>query len=388
LKQLITCPKCDFEFELEEALLSKLEDRVREDVAEQARVQARREYESEKAGLETEKQDLMAQVGEAAEKLSEARTKELAFLKRERELEAKAADVELQIEREVSAKTSEIEEKVKDELEEAHNLKERGYQEQLRQMKAKADELQRRIDQGSQEVQGEAAELTLEELLASGFPTDTIEPVPKGMRGADLLQRVIARGGVCAGTIIWESKHTKAWSHDWIKKLKRDQVNAKADIAVIASSVLPEGVDRFGPLEGVWVSDFRSALGLAAALRGGLIETARLRVSSAGKAEKTERLYEYLCGAGFARRVAGLVDSYSAMREQLDSERRSFSRQWARREAELSAFVENMAGMYGELQAIAGAALVEVPTLALPGGGEALEEPSAVLEDAGEAASG
>ena len=288
MEQLITCPKCKHEFELEKALLLKLEDRVREETAEEARSKAKREFEAEKAALDLEKADLAEQLSEARQQATDFREKELGFLKKQRELEAKAKDVELQVEREVSEKRKEIENEVRTSLLEDHQQKERQYEEKIRQMKAQAEELQRRIEQGSQEVQGEAAEATLEELLAGAFPSDTVVPVPKGMRGADVLHHVLMPGGRVAGTIIWESKRVKNWSKDWVTKLKRDQLTAKADLAVIASRVLPDGVDRFALHDGVWVTDFRSARGLATSLRGGLLQAARIRISATGKSEKME----------------------------------------------------------------------------------------------------
>ena len=166
-------------------------------------------------------------------------------------------------------------------------------------MKKQIEDLKTRAELGSQQLQGEVLELELEELLRQHFIHDSVLPVPKGMKGADVIQRVCSPTGQVCGTIIWESKRTKAWSDNWVDKLKEDQREAKADIAVIISTVLPRGVSGIIQSNGVWVTDYSLAVGLAMALRSGLMQVASAKSSLVGKSEKMEMLYEYLAGPEF-----------------------------------------------------------------------------------------
>jgi hypothetical protein len=169
------------------------------------------------------------------------------------------------------------------------------------------------------------------------------------------------------GCIIWESKRTKAWSDGWVQKLKDDQRNAKAEIAVLVSSVLPKEINRFGLYQGLWVADFASAVGLSTALRVNLIDIARASNALQGENEKMKLIYKYLSGTAFKQRVEAIVESFVAMKNDLDTEKRSMEKIWAKREGQIERVINNTAGMYGDLQGIIGSALPEVKILELPG---------------------
>ena len=181
-------------------------------------------------------------------------------------------------------------------MDERHRLKDAEKDKQLTDMRNKIDELQRKAEQSSQQSQGEVLELELEDVLKAEFPLDDIEPVAKGVRGADVLQIVKNQSGKICGKILWETKRTKNWSDSWIQKLKDDQREAKADISVLISEALPDGMDHFKQISGVWVSDISSSLCLAVALRALLIQVARANSAQDGKNEKMEIMYNYLIG--------------------------------------------------------------------------------------------
>lgn len=136
-------------------------------------------------------------------------------------------------------------------------------------------------------------ELQLQQLLSNAFPEDLIEPVPKGVSGADLIQRISSRTGNPCGTIMWETKRTKSWSDSWLQKLKDDQRVLKAEIAILVSDALPRDCDNFKHISGVWITNSRCALSLAFALRLQLIEVEMTKLAAVGKNEKMEILYRY-----------------------------------------------------------------------------------------------
>jgi hypothetical protein len=225
------------------------------------------------------------------------------------------------------------------------------------------DELKRKLEQGSQQMQGEILELEIENILKREFPYDEIQPVAKGVRGADVLQIVKDTYGKECGTIIWEMKRTKAWSDGWITKLKDDQRQVKAHVAVIITNVLPSDIKYFGNKDGIWVGNFDSIAGLALALRSNLIDVTGVRMASVGKNEKMEILYNYLAGMEFRQRVEGIIDAFTSMQDELEKEKRWFTLKWAKEEKNIRRVIDNTLGMHGDLQSIMGKALVEVKAL-------------------------
>ncbi len=193
-----------------------------------------------------------------------------------------------------------------------------------------------------------------------------IEPVPKGEFGGDALQRVIGPLGQLCGTILWESKRTKNWSDGWLAKLREDQRAAKAEIAVIVSQTLPKGVESFDLIEGVWVTESRCAIPIATALRQSLIELSGSRLASEGQQTKTEMVYQYLTGPRFRHRIEAIVEKFTDMQSDLERERKTMTRLWAKREEQIRGVIESTAGMYGDLQGIAGKSLQEIEGLSLP----------------------
>jgi hypothetical protein len=209
-------------------------------------------------------------------------------------------------------------------------------------------------------------ELDLEELLSARFPTDLIEAVSKGEIGADLIQRVNGAAGQPAGSILLESKRTKAWNDAWLPKLRDDQRRCGADLALIVSQALPKGVEAFDLVDGVWVTHPRCALPVAMALRQTVIEVNGSRLVQQGQRTKTEQVYQYLTGTKFRQRVEAVVEKFSDMRDDLDKERKFIARQWAKRETQIMAMIESTVGMVGDLQAIAGKAMPQISCLDEP----------------------
>jgi hypothetical protein len=209
-------------------------------------------------------------------------------------------------------------------------------------------------------------ELELEKVLKKAFPDDKIERIAKGKAGADILQKVHSSNEQYCGTILWESKNTQNWSKAWLNKLRGDQRRVKAELAVLVSMALPKDVRHFAQLDGVWVAEFPLALGVATALRINLMQVAALKQSSKGKHEKMELLYEYLSSTEFRHRIEAIVEAFRSMRDDLDKERQTTEKQWAKREKQIQLVVQNISGMYGDMQGIAGQSLPKISRLELP----------------------
>jgi len=299
-------------------------------------------------------------------KLAEAQNAQADFVRKQRELDDAKRELELTVEKRIQEGLDATRERARKEAEDALGLKLMESQQTISSMQKQIEDLKRRAEQGSQQLQGEVQELELETLLTDRFPMDNIIPVPKGEFGGDVVQDVIGPMSQICGKILWESKRTKAWSAGWLPKLRDDQRTAKADVAVIVSQVLPRGIDSFDFVDGVWVTHPQAAIPVAICLRQMLIEVALARQSSEGQKTKAEIVYQYLIGPRFRHRVEAIVEAFSSMQEDLAKEKKAIMKQWAKREAQIAHVMEATVGMYGDLQGIAGRSLQEVEGLGLP----------------------
>lgn len=307
--------------------------------------------------------DLQDVIKQREAKLAEAQKAQADLLRKQRELDDAKRELELTVEKRVQEGLAATREQAKKEAEEGLKLKVMEAEQTISSMQKQIEELKRKAEQGSQQLQGEVQELELEALLRAKFPRDTIEPVPKGEHGGDALQHVVGPNGQACGTIIWESKRTKNWSDSWLAKLREDQRAAKAEIAVIVSQSLPKEIETFGSVENVWVTHTKTVLPVALTLRHTLIEVASARQASEGQQTKTEMVYQYLTGPRFRHRVEAIVEAFSSMQEDLDKEKKAIIKQWAKREEQIDRVMQATAGMYGDLQGIAGKTIQEIEGL-------------------------
>lgn len=299
-------------------------------------------------------------------KLAEAQKTQADYLQKTRELEDAKREIDLVVEKRVQSSLNDVRDRAKQEVEQSLSLKVREKDLLISGMQQQIEELKKKAEQGSQQAQGEVQELELESILRQKFPHDSIEPVPKGEFGGDLLQRVITNVGQPCGTILWEAKRTRNWSDGWLTKLRDDQRAAGADVALIVSHALPKGTQSFDLIDGVWVAEPRCAVPVAIAIRQTLIQVAGTRVAGEGQQTKTEMVYNYLIGPRFRHRVEAIVERFSEMQADLDRERKAMTRLWAKREGQISGVIEATAGMYGDLQGIAGRSLAEIEGLEMP----------------------
>ncbi|HEV8539451.1 MAG TPA: DUF2130 domain-containing protein [Bacteroidota bacterium] len=391
--QFITCPKCGTKIPLTEAFTHDIEEKLRSEyeaelkrksdesnaalrameqefqetrAKERSRLEAQAKERAQES-ISIELKDLKEQVQEKSKQLETSRQQELELRKRQRDLEERERTSKLEAERTLDGERKKIREETEIRVSEEHRMRELEKDKQLGDMRKQIEELKRKAEMTSQQAQGEVQEIELEAILGQQFKSDTIEPVPKGIRGADVVQHVNDDKRQPCGKIIWESKRTKAWSEGWIQKLKDDQRIVKAEIAVLVTTTLPKELNRFGYLDGIWVTDFQSAVGLATALRENLVQLAYLRNSMTGRNEKKDLMYDYLSGPQFRQRFEPIVESFIAMKQDLDAEKRAMEKVWSKREAQISRVLKNTAGMYGDLQGIVGSALPDVKALELPG---------------------
>ena len=368
----ISCPKCGAEIPLTETLAGPMLAQVRQemqakvDEAKDAARTAKMDADIARADIERDikfkvdeevnrvRASIAAEVsGEITElrvKLGEAQQVQAAAVKKERELDDAKRELDLTIERRVTEALASIRQAARAESDEANKLKLAEAETTIRSMQTKLAEAQQKAEQGSQQLQGEVQEMDLKARLADRFRDDVVSDVAKGVVGADLVQAVVGE----AGLILWESKRTKSWSAGWLAKLREDGRAAKADVLVLVTQTLPKEVESFDCLDGVWVCSPRYALSLAAVLREALLRAAAERVAQAGTETKSVVVYRYMTGPRFRQRVEAVVEAFTTMREDLDAERRAFTKAWAKRETQLERALTGAAGLFGDLQALSG----------------------------------
>ncbi|MEO8763258.1 MAG: DUF2130 domain-containing protein [Ginsengibacter sp.] len=307
---------------------------------------------------------------ENEEKLVIARQKEMEFLKKEQVLKNKEADLEIQLLKRLQEERSQVIELIRKQETEKNSLKETEHQmivkelgKQLEDQRKLAEEMRRKADQGSMQLQGEAQEFVLEDKLREYFPFDTILEVGKGVEGADCMMIVRNSMGDECGKIIFESKRTKSWNNIWLDKLKNDMRNKQADLAILVSQVFPKGMDCFGERDGVWLCSFKELPGLASALRNAIIRIAESKKSEENKGEKMQMLYNYLTGLEFRQQIEAIVEGFVAMKNSISKERIQMEKSWKEREKQLDKVLLNTSGMYGSIKGIAGASVQNIPLL-------------------------
>jgi hypothetical protein len=361
----------------QEQELAKLRESLDQQIAEklkQERAQISADEERKAKALVAadiqQKSEEIAQLQEVLkqreDKLKAAQQVQAELLRKQRELDDKMRELDLTVEKRVQEGLSAARDQARKQAEDELKLKVLEKEQTIASMQKQIEELRRKAEQGSQQLQGEVQEIELEALLSAHFPRDSIQPVPKGEHGGDVLQRVVGPFGQSCGTILWESKRTKNWSDGWLAKLRADQRAAKAEASVIISQALPKEIEAFGLVEGVWIAHPRLAIPLAVTLRHGLVEVATARQTSEGRQTKMEMVYEYLTGPRFRQRLQAIVEAFSSMQEDLAREKKLITKQWAKREQQIQQVMQATVGMHGDLQGIAGKTLQEIEGLELP----------------------
>ena len=398
MSTLIICPNCKTSFEPEEAIARSVEDKVRKEFNEkwtdlakkkdeelrqkeqqwqlEKQAIAKRE-EDEKATLESrlrlelsakvrtdfENQLQMLQdankVNEA--KLAEAREKELEFLKKTEDLQTREKEMELIMQRRIMEERLRLQEVIKKEEEEKHKLKDSEFDMKLKERDKQLDdqrklieEMKRKSEQGSMQLQGEVQELALEQLLRDAFPFDLVSEVGKGVRGADCIQTVRNNFGNECGKIIFESKRTKDFAQDWIEKLKADMRVLGADVAVIVTQAMPKDMTSFGEKDGIWICTFSEVRALVYVLRDLVMKVYNASKSQENKGDKMTLLYQYLISGEFSQQWNAIREGFMGMKMSIQRERDQMEKMWKAREKQLEKVLLNAAHIRGSIEGIAG----------------------------------
>ena len=414
----INCPNCGTSIDVNDILKHQLEDKIKAEYQKKASEQAKEivakneALEKAKAEFEVKKKqenELFAERLEQAKKVSEKEITE----KLKKKLEEESKDRVTEMEKELSEKSEKLRElskmqgevaklqreklemkeaieaenqvklnetlnlereKIRKQEDDKNELKFAALQKQLEDQKKLTEEMKRKQEQGSMQLQGEVMELAIEEWLASQFPLDTINEIKKGANGADCLQIVNTRELNNCGTIYYESKRTKAFQPAWIEKFKNDIREKNANLGVLVSEVLPTGMERMGMKDGIWICTFEEFKGLSAVLRQTLIQVSKAVQSQENKGDKMAMLYDFLTSNQFHLQMEGIVEGFTQMQTDLNSEKRSMQRIWSQREKQIDKVIDNAINMYGAIRGIAGNAVQTIKALELDNEVHLIEE--------------
>ncbi|MBK5272361.1 MAG: DUF2130 domain-containing protein [Bacteroidia bacterium] len=376
----IKCPNCGHLFEPNEAIREEVEKELRSKAVEWQK----KKNEEFQAKLEEEKK-LLQQTLESSirkniftdfenklrmleqnnkdneEKLKLSRQKELEFLQKEQQLKNKEAEIEITVQKQLQKDREKLTEDIRKIEEQKVAAKDTEYQMRLKELekqlddqKKLADEMRRKAEQGSMQLQGEVQELALEEMLKAAFPFDIISEVGKGVRGADCIQTVRNSFGQECGKIIYESKRTKDFASDWIEKLKTDMRSQGADVAVIVTQALPKDMNRFGEKDGVWICSFAEVQAIAHILRDVIIKIFNASKSQENKGDKMHLLYDYLTSNEFAEQWKAIREGFMSMKLSIQKERDAMEKLWKAREKQLEKVLLNAAHVRGSIEGISG----------------------------------
>jgi len=399
----ITCPNCKHDFPIENALSQKIEDDIKSRYLKRYN-EDKQKFETEKAQLAKEAELIKIQgenqeqiladklrlaksqleqeaikkaasemalqmemlnkeLTDKSQKLKESQVKELELMQKEKQIKEREESLKLDMEKQMVARQKEIEDRVKKMESERSDLKIKELEKKLTDQAELVETMRRKAEQGSMQLQGEVLELALEELLKATFPLDSIEEVAKGVKGADCVQHIKNNMGDFCGKIIYESKRTKAFTNEWIEKLKRDMRAQQADIAVIVTETLPKDMDSFGFKDGVWICRFTDVKPLAFLLRDSLLKIHIALISQENKGEKMQMLYNYLTANEFRQNIEAVVEGFLALKDGITREKIQMEKIWKEREKQLDKVLLNTTQFYGSIKGIAGNAVGDLKML-------------------------
>jgi len=370
VKTEIVCPKCSFEFALDQALNRELELALRKTISaeferkhveELKRIQEEAVAQASRALVE-----LKTTVETQARQLHEAREHELGLLRAKAELQEEAEKAELRARRTLEQERAQIRNAAQQQFLEEHQLQDADKNKQLEELRRQIAELKHKAEQGFQQLQGAVQEVELEKALRQRFPNDEIEAVRTGARGADLLQKVVSDSGQFCGSILWESKRTHHWSDKWVEKLLEDKERAKADVAVIVTNALPEHVVNIGAVRGVLLTTLALSTCLATALRVNLALLGQTRSALSGQDDEKSRVFQYFLSPEFVERLNSIALQFQQMQVDLIREKTAITKYWAQREKQITTIASTTAKFAGELRGLYGSELPPIPQFDLP----------------------
>jgi len=359
----LDCPHCGEKISLNEALAKQASEQL------ERQLQNKLQLEKQKITQELKKQslieinDLKKEIHEKTNQLQLQQQTELELRKKARILEEKERNLELEFLRKFDQEKTKFQDEISRRFNEENKLKMAEKEKQLSDMRTQIEELKRKADQGPVELQGEVFEREIENELKILFPLDHIGPVPKGVRGGDIIHGIRTSSGHDSGTILWELKRTKHWSDSWVQKLKDDAREINADLAILITHVMPKGIRHLGLYEGIWVCEATTFEATAKIMRHQLLQIHLAKITSQGKGEKMDFLYNYLTGNQFRQRIEAILEAFKVMQDELEKEKKSLQRSWAVRESQISKVLMSTSGLYGDVQGIVGVGLPKIQEL-------------------------
>jgi len=399
----VRCPNCQHEFPIGNALAQEIESEIRgkylkrfnEDKQKMEAEKAQLAKESEQLKLQAENQEkiiadklrlarqqleqeaikkasgemqlmmdsLNKELAEKSQKLKESQVKELELMQKEKQVKEREENLKLELEKQLLEKQKEIEERAKKMEAERSDLKIKELEKKLADQVDQLEIMRRKAEQGSMQLQGEVQELALEELLRSTYPFDMVEDVAKGVKGADCIHHVRNHLAQVCGKIIYESKRTKAFSNEWIQKLKADMRAQQADLAILVTETLPKEMDCFGFKEGVWICKFSDIKALSFVLRDSIIKINTAMVSQENKSDKAHLIYSYVTGTEFRQNIEAILEGWLALKDGITRERVQMEKIWKEREKQIDKTLTNTAQFYGSIKGIAGNAVGDIQLL-------------------------
>jgi len=406
----ITCPKCGTEIDVQNVLSHQIEVDLQKKFSiqqaevekehqkqneallkEKAEFEAKKRKENEmfqdrldaklkeetkaleaklKSKLETEQADqfneFQKELNEKSEKLKELNRSKAEIARLNREKDELADKIKAEAQEALNVELMKAKESIKKTEQDKNEMALLELRQQLDAQKKLTEEMRRKQEQGSMQLQGEVQELAIEEWLADKFPLDTIEEIKKGAKGADCIQTVNTRAKQNCGTIYYESKRTKDFQPSWIEKFKNDIRDKGTNIGVLVTEVMPKDMDRMGLKDGIWICSFEEFKGLSSVLRESLIQISNAVVSQENKGDKMVMLYDYLTSNEFRLQIDGIVEGFTQMKKDLDTEKRSIMGHWKKREKQIDKVVLNTNFMYNSIKGIAGSAVQSIPALEMP----------------------
>lgn len=402
----ITCPNCSFNFDVEEVLSSKIKEKLIQDFktekerwiedinrSKKALEEQQKSFEEKKKreneifkqkleeALESRKGELRKNMDEEylgkinlqkeelerkTKQLNALKDKEIELERMRMKMEEQEKEIELRLFKKMQEEMQTKEETIRKRMEEAMQLKLLEKEKMLEQQKKLIEEMKRKSEQGSMQLQGEVQELAIEDYLASQFPLDEIEEIRKGQRGGDCIQVVHTRKKRNCGRIYYESKRTKEFQNSWIEKFKNDIRDKGADLAVLVTQAYPKDFERMGQLNGIWICSFEEFKSLCYVLRDSIIRLDMLKSSQENKGEKMHMLYDYLTSNEFKMQVEGIVEGFTQMQNDLQKEKNAMQRIWNQREKQIQKVLLNTSSLYGSIQGLAGNSIGKIDSLEMP----------------------
>lgn len=290
-------------------------------------------------------------------------TTELAKVKREKdELEG---TITAKLEQKLNNDLIKERQKIKTEVSNKSDIEITELKLMLEQQKKLTEEMKKKQEQGSMQIQGEVQEIAIEKWLGAKFPLDTIEEIKKGERGADCIQIVNTRTKQNCGSIYYESKRTKTFQTSWLEKFQSDINEKNANVGVLVTEAMPSGMESIDQINGIWVCSYEEFKNLSIVLREAIIQLSTAISTQENKEDKMSLLYTYLTSNQFKIQIESIVDSFSQMKIDLDAEQRAVRSIWKKREKQLEKVLKNTIDMHGSIKGIAGSEIQSIPSLEL-----------------------